>query len=97
MADVIKNYDTEELIDYLREFGIPTGPAITLAEFIEEIQKQKLRGFFLTCKIIEELKVVLKKYKVNGEDIIIIKQFHPGKNQMQIQASLRCNNPFLSL
>jgi hypothetical protein len=131
MGDVIKNYDTEELIDYLRrkdlkledadfavfrneriaglafleftekrfrDLGLPIGPAISLVKFIEEIKKQKLRGFS-TYKTIEELKVVLTKYKVNGEDITNIKQFNPGKlaSQMQIRASLRFNNPFFSL
>jgi len=47
-------------------------------DFIEEISEQKLRGFS-TYKTLEELKDVLRKYKVNGEKITYIKQFNPGK------------------
>ena len=111
MADVIKKYKTEELIDYLqrredldlvetdfkilrnerisgrdflntskeefRSYGLKAGPAKRLADFVEEISEQKLRSFS-SYKTLEELKDVLRKYKVNGEDITNIKQFNPG-------------------
>jgi len=110
MADVVRNLDIEELIDYLqrrdlkldnddfkilrnekisglaflettkaefRSYGMKGGPATVLVKFIDEISEQKLRGFS-TYKTLEELKDVLRKYKVNGEDITSIKQFNPG-------------------
>ena len=113
MADVIRKYKTEELIDYLRrqedldldngvlsilrkeEFsgfafletteekfrsiGLALGPATALAKFIEELKKQKIRSFS-SYKTVEELKEVLRRYKVNGEEITNIKQFHPGND-----------------
>ena len=110
MADVIRNYKTEELIDYLRrqedlnldadlsilrkekisgydfvkltkeEFRsirFTLGPAKRLAKFIENLE-QKLRSFS-SYKTLDELKDVLRKYKVYGEDITSIKQFTPGR------------------
>ncbi|CAG8641726.1 1752_t:CDS:2, partial [Paraglomus occultum] len=87
MADVIKDYKTEELIDYLlrrenldleefRSYGLKAGPAKRLADFIDEMSEQKLRSFS-SYKTLDELKDVLRKYKVNGEDITSIKQFNP--------------------
>jgi len=111
MADVIKKYKTEELIDYLqrredldldnddlsilrkqkisgfsflelteekfRSIGLTLGPATALAKFIEDLKEQKVRSFS-SYKTLDELKDVLRKYKVNGEDITNIKQFNPG-------------------
>src|SRR6266487_5168000 len=111
MADVIKKYKTEELIDYLqrrgdldldnddlsilrkqkisgfsflelteekfRSIGLTLGPATALAKFIEDLKEQKVRSLS-SYKTLDELKDVLRKYKVNGEDITNIKQFNPG-------------------
>ncbi|CAG8615167.1 7819_t:CDS:2 [Paraglomus occultum] len=108
MADVVKDLDTEEHINYLwkkdlklkeshfkifrkeeitgsafldmtedrfRSIGLALGPAMALAKFIESLD-QKLRSFS-SYKTLEKLKDVLRKYKVNGEDITSIKQFNP--------------------
>ena len=110
MADVVKDLDTEELINYLqrqnlkldnddfaifrkekitgpaflklskqglKDCGLKGGTVTVLVDFIDEIQEQKLRSFS-SYKTLDELKDVLCKYKVNGEDITCIKQFNPG-------------------
>ena len=110
MADVVKDLDTEELIDYLqrrdlkldnddfkilrrekitgrdflnttkeefRSYGLKGGPAKRLAEFVVELE-QKLRTYS-SYKTLDDLKEMLRKNKVNGEDITSIKQFTPGK------------------
>ncbi|CAG8671629.1 11299_t:CDS:2, partial [Paraglomus occultum] len=109
MADVIKNYKTEELIDYLRRqdldlkeshfkifrqeeisgraflnttkeefrsYGLKGGTVTVLVDFIEEITNQKLRSYS-SYKTLDDLKEMLRKNKVNGEDITNIKQFTP--------------------
>ncbi|CAG8495311.1 3489_t:CDS:2 [Paraglomus occultum] len=135
MADVVKNLDTEELINYLwkknlklkeshfkifrkkeitgsafldrtedrfRRIGLALGPAMALAKFIEG-RDQKLRSFS-SYKTLEELKDVLRKYKVNGEDIMSIKQFNPEPlNNTNANEATRCVfitsilNAFLSI
>ena len=110
MADVVKDFDTEELIEYLRkknlklkeshfkifrkeeitgsafldmikeefrDIGFALGPAKILAKFIEDLG-QKLRSYS-SYKTLDDLKEMLRKNKVNGEDITNIKQFTPGK------------------
>jgi len=110
MADVVKDFDTEELIEYLRkknlklkeshfkifrkeeitgsafldmikeefrDIGFALGPAKILAKFIEDL-RQKLRSYS-SYKTLDDLKEMLRKNKVNGEDITKIKQFTPGK------------------
>ncbi|RHZ76804.1 hypothetical protein Glove_192g30 [Diversispora epigaea] len=109
MADNIRKYKTEELIDYLQRqdldlkesyfkifrqkeisgfdflettkeefcnYGLKAGPAKRLTEFINNLKKQKIRNFS-SYKTLKELKDILHKYKVNGEDITCIKQFNP--------------------
>ncbi|CAG8669945.1 5175_t:CDS:2, partial [Paraglomus brasilianum] len=108
MADVVRKFKTEELIDYLqrqdlnldkedlavfrkrkidgfaflemtksdfRECGFEIGPAIKLAKFIEDLG-QKLRSYS-SYKTLDDLKEMLRKNKVNGEDITNINQFTP--------------------
>ncbi len=53
------------------------GPAIRLVNFIEGLS-QKLQNYF-SFKTLNDLKEMLCKNKVNGEDIINIKQFTPGR------------------
>ena len=101
MSDVVKELDTEELIDYLqrrdlklkdghfkilrkeeisgrdflkttkdefRSIGFALGPAKRLADFIDELHEQKLRTYS-SYKTLDDLKDMLRKNKVNGEDI----------------------------
>ncbi|CAG8784854.1 28209_t:CDS:2, partial [Dentiscutata erythropus] len=108
MSDVVKDFDTEELIEYLKKkdlklnethfkilrkeeiagsdflnttkeefqsYGMKAGPAKRLAEFIESLG-QKLRNYS-SYKTLDDLKEMLRKNKVNGEDITSIKQFAP--------------------
>jgi hypothetical protein len=110
MSDMVKDFNTEELIDYLgrkdlkldeddikilrkekiagpdflnttkeefRSYGIKAGPAKRLAEFIESLS-QKLQNYS-SLKTLDDLKEILRKNKVNGEDITNIKQFTPGR------------------
>ena len=110
MSDVVKDFNTEELIDYLgrkdlklkethfkilrkeeitglaflelteekfRSIGFTLGPATTLAKFIEGLS-QKLRNYS-SLKTLDDLKEMLRRNKVNGEDITNIKQFTPGR------------------
>ena len=110
MSDVVKDFNTEELIDYLGRkdlkldeddikilrkekisglafldttkeefwsYGLKAGPATTLAKFIEGLS-QKLRNYS-SLKTLDDLKEMLRRNKVNGEDITNIKQFTPGK------------------
>ena len=110
MSDVVKDFNTDELIDYLgrkdlkldeddikilrkekisglafldttkekfRSYGLKVGPATTLAKFIEGLS-QKLRNYS-SLKTLDDLKEMLRRNKVNGEDIINIKQFTHGK------------------
>ena len=110
MSDVIKDFNTEELIDYLgrknlkldkdnikilckekisglallelteekfRNIGLALGPATTLAKFIEGLG-QKIRNYS-SLKPLDDLKEMLRRNKVNGEDITNIKQFTPSR------------------
>jgi hypothetical protein len=110
MSDVVKDFDTEGLIDYLgrkdlklkethfkilrkeeitglaflkltkedfRSIGFALGPTTRLTEFIEGLS-QKLRNYS-SLKTLDNLKEMLRKNKVNGEDITNIKQFIPGR------------------
>ena len=110
MSDVVKDFNTEELIEYLkkknlkleeshfeilrkeeisglafldttkeefRSYGLKAGPATTLAKFIEGLN-QKLRNYS-SLKTLDDLKEMLRRNKVNGEDITNIKQFTPGR------------------
>ncbi|RHZ49952.1 hypothetical protein Glove_508g87 [Diversispora epigaea] len=83
MGDVIKDYNTEELIDYLQRRNLKLDDDFAIlrkqkidAKFVEELNEQKLRAFS-SYKTIEELKEVLRKYKVNGGKITCINQFNP--------------------
>ncbi|GBB93235.1 hypothetical protein RclHR1_21360002 [Rhizophagus clarus] len=108
MSDVVKDFNTEELIYYLvrknlkldkdnikilrkekisgltffelteekfRSIGLAVGPATILAKFIEGLS-QKLRNYS-SLKTLDNLKEMLHRNKVNGEDITNIKQFTP--------------------
>ena len=110
MSDVIKDFNTEELIDYLERkdlkltetyfkilrkeeiadldflklteeklerYGMKGKPATRLVDFIEGFS-QKLQNYSL-LKTLDDLKKMLHKNKINGEDITNIKQFTPGK------------------
>jgi len=110
MSDVVKDFNTEELIDYLgrkdlklkethfkilrkeeitgrsflklteeklERYGMKGGPATVLVEFIESLS-QKLRNYS-SLKTLDDLKEMLRRNKVNGEDITSIKQFTPGR------------------
>ena len=110
MSDVVKEFSTEELIDYLgrkdlkldeddikilrkekivgrfflklteeklERYDIKGGPATVLVEFIESLS-QKLRNYS-SLKTLDDLKEMLRKNKVNGEDITNIKQFTPSE------------------
>ena len=110
MSDVVKDFNTEELIDYLgrkdlkldeddikilrkekiagrsflrlteeklERYGMKGGPATVLVEFIEGLS-QKLRNYS-SLKTLDDLKEMLRRNKVNGEDITNIKQFTPGR------------------
>jgi len=110
MLDVVKDFNTEELIDYLerkklkldkddikilrkekiagfdflelteekfRSIGFALGPATRLTKFIEGLN-QKLRNYS-SLKTLDDLKEMLRRNKVNGEDITSIKQFTPGE------------------
>jgi hypothetical protein len=75
----IKGVDflTYSEVDF-RECGLKKGPSRRLATLIEDLKQQKIRCFS-SYRTVEELKVVFKKYKVNGEDITCIRQFDPGE------------------
>ena len=110
MSDVVKNFNTEELIDYLRrknlkldkddikilrkekisglaflkltkeefrDIGFALGPGTVFVEFIKGLS-QKLRNYS-SLKTLDDLKEMLRRNKVNGEDITNIKQFTPGR------------------
>ncbi|POG68395.1 hypothetical protein GLOIN_2v1778295 [Rhizophagus irregularis DAOM 181602=DAOM 197198] len=96
MSDVVKDFNTEELIDYLERkdlkldeddikilqeklerYGMKGGPSTVLVEFIESLS-QKLRNYS-SLKTLDDLKKMLRRNKVNGEDITSIKQFTPAK------------------
>jgi len=110
MSDMVKDFDTEELIEYLKKkdlklkephfkilrkeeiagldflklteeklerYGMKGGPATRLVNFIEGLS-QKLRNYF-SLKTLNDLKEMLRRNKVNGEDITNIKQFTPGR------------------
>ena len=109
MSDVVKDFNTEELIDYLERkdlkldeddikifrkekvagrdfpklteeklerYGMKGGPATRLVDFIEGLS-QKLQNYS-SLKTLDDLKEMLRRNKVNGEDITNIKQFTPG-------------------
>ena len=57
--------------------GFTLGPVAVLAEFIEGLG-QKLRNYS-SLKTLDDLKEMLRRNKVNGEDITSIKQFTPGE------------------
>ncbi|RGB39000.1 hypothetical protein C1646_665020 [Rhizophagus diaphanus] len=106
MSDIVKDFNTEELIEYLKKkdlklnethfkilrkeeiagsdflnttkeefqsYGMKAGLAKRLVEFIESLS-QKLRNYSF-LKTLDDLKEILRKNKVNGEDITSIKQF----------------------
>jgi hypothetical protein len=110
MSDVVKDFDTEGLIEYLgrkdlklkethfkilrkeeiagsdflelteekfHSIGFALGPATRLTKFIEGLS-QKLRNYS-SLKTLDDLKEMLRRNKVNGEDITNIKQFTPGR------------------
>ncbi len=110
MSDVVKEFSTEELIDYLERknlkldkddikilrkekiassdflelteekfhsIGFTLGPATRLIKFIEDLS-QKLRNYS-SLKTLDDLKEMLRRNKVNGEDITNIKQFTSGR------------------
>src|SRR6266496_4711379 len=110
MSDVVKDFNTEELIDYLgrknlkldkddikilrkekiaspdflkltkedfRSISFALGLTTRLTEFIEGFS-QKLRNYS-SLKTLDNLKEMLRRNKVNGEDITSIKQFTPGE------------------
>src|SRR6266496_623049 len=110
MSDVVKDFNTEKLINYLgrkdlkldeddikilrkekiagrsflrltkeklERYGMKGGPATVLVEFIEGLS-QKLRNYS-SLKTLDDLKEMLRRNKVNGEDITNIKQFTPGR------------------
>ena len=58
-----------------RSYDMNAGPAMRLAEFIESLS-QKLQNYSL-LKTLDDLKEMLRRNKVNGEDITNIKQFTP--------------------
>ena len=58
-------------------YGMKASPAKRLAEFIESLS-QKLRNYS-SLKTLDDLKEMLRKNKVNWEDITIIKQFTPSE------------------
>ncbi|POG81185.1 hypothetical protein GLOIN_2v1511378 [Rhizophagus irregularis DAOM 181602=DAOM 197198] len=67
--------------------GLTLGPATVLAEFIEGLS-QKLRNYS-SLKTLDDLKEMLRRNKVNGEDITNIKQFTPGRRLvMKIRHSI---------
>ncbi|RHZ67808.1 hypothetical protein Glove_299g95 [Diversispora epigaea] len=75
----------------LERYGFKIGPAITITSFIKELKEQKMRNFS-SYKTVDELKEILHKYKVHGEDIINIKQFNPVFEEIDDhdQAFKRC-------
>ncbi len=106
MSDVVKKFNTEELINYLERkdlkldeddikifrkekvadrdflklteeklehYGMKGGPATRLVDFIEGLS-QKLQNYS-SLKILDVLKKMLHKNKVNGKNITNIKQF----------------------
>ena len=62
----------------LQRCGFTIGSTAMLVKFIGELKQQKVRSFS-SFKTVEELKDVLRRYKVNGEEITNIRQFEPGK------------------
>jgi len=107
---VVKDFNTEELIDYLgrkdlkldednikilrkekiassdflelteeklRNISFVLGSVTRLTKFIESLS-QKLRNYF-SLKTLDDLKEMLCRNKVNGEDITSIKQFTSGR------------------
>ena len=110
MSDVVKDFNTKELIDYLRRknlkldkddikilrkekitsltflkltkkdfrsISFTLGLVIVLTEFNEGFS-QKLQNYF-SLKILDDLKKMLCKNKVNRKDITNIKQFTPSR------------------
>ena len=110
MSDVVRDFNIEELIEYLGRkdlklkesdfkilhkeeiassdflelteekfysIGFTLGPATRLTKFIEDLS-QKLRNYS-SLKTLDDLKEMLRRNKVNGEDITNIKQFTPGR------------------
>ena len=66
-----------ELIEEkFHSIGLALGPATILAKFIKGLS-QKLQNYF-SLKTLNDLKEMLRRNKVNGEDITNIKQFTPG-------------------
>ena len=60
-----------------RNLGFTLGPATRLAQFIEGLG-QKIRNYS-SLKTLDDLKEMLRRNKVNREDITNIKQFTPGR------------------
>ncbi|RGB22448.1 hypothetical protein C1646_776082 [Rhizophagus diaphanus] len=56
--------------------GFALGPATRLTKFIKDLS-QKLQNYF-SLKTLNNLKEMLRRNKVNREDITNIKQFTPG-------------------
>ena len=62
---------------FLISYDMKAGPTKRLAEFIESLS-QKLRNYS-SLKTLDDLKEMLRRNKVNKEDIINIKQFTSGR------------------
>ncbi|RGB22813.1 hypothetical protein C1646_775490, partial [Rhizophagus diaphanus] len=86
MSDVVRDFNTEELIKYLgrkdlkldeNDIKILRKEKIAGLDFLNTTKEdQKLRNYF-SLKTLDDLKEMLRKNKVNGEDITNIKQFTP--------------------
>ncbi|RHZ86770.1 hypothetical protein Glove_46g155 [Diversispora epigaea] len=77
-----------------RDIGFALGPAKTLTKFISDIKEQKLQ-FFSSYKTLEELKNILRKYKVNGEDITFFEEIDDNDKalkQCMKEITLRLSN-----
>ena len=74
----IAGFDFLELTEEkFRSIGFTLGPATRLTKFIKGLS-QKLRNYS-SLKTLDDLKEMLRRNKVNGEDITSIKQFTPGR------------------
>ena len=62
--------------DTFQSIGFALGPAMRLAKFVESLDN-KLRTYS-SYKTLGDLKLILQKNKVNGENTTTIKQFKPG-------------------
>jgi hypothetical protein len=65
----------------LEKWGMSGGPATRLVDFAKECKEKKLRAFS-SYKTKTDLKKILGKYKVGGNDIKKIPPFVPGKTEI---------------